>query len=150
MASLSLFNQVELSRIVSQFCLTTLSALGHGFSLKYFSISVALSSNTNPAVAIYILPGGMLQWDITIEPCIHNVMYWLWRHREMKTTTNLYTNYGDHKLCVYDIIMEHGKSITLSMLCTMSYIINQWRWCTGPHTRLITSPVVIYFFVVIR
>ena len=52
-ASLSLFNQAELSRIASQFCLITLSALGHGFSLKNISISVALSSDTNPAVAIY-------------------------------------------------------------------------------------------------
>ena len=48
----SLASQLALRRMASQFCLTVLSAIGQGFSLKNCSISTAFSSDTNPAVVI--------------------------------------------------------------------------------------------------
>ena len=46
----SLFSQSPSARMASQFCLTTLSAIGQEFLLKNSSISVAFSALTKPPV----------------------------------------------------------------------------------------------------
>ena len=48
-----LWSNLALSRMASQFCLTTRSAVGQGLSLKNCSTSWAFSSVTNPAVATW-------------------------------------------------------------------------------------------------
>ena len=52
-ASVSLCSHLALTRMASQFCLTTRSAMGQGLSLKNCSTSRAFSSVTNPAVPIW-------------------------------------------------------------------------------------------------